>query len=102
MSLSWDYCPTPMFVERVTAPRAESDAWDERLRLVSDPPSALVASFSWDTDGEVTTINVWDSPDAIADFYIERVHAVVEEHGPPVNKPERLGPALRTYVRPTS
>jgi hypothetical protein len=91
-----------MFVERVTAPRAESDAWDERLRLVSDPPSALVASFSWDTDGEVTTINVWDSPDAIADFYIERVHAVVEEHGPPVNKPERLGPALRAYVRPTS
>jgi hypothetical protein len=91
-----------MFVERVTAPRAESDAWDERLRLVSDPPSALVASFSWDTDGEVTTINVWDSPDAIADFYIERVHTAVEEHGPPVNKPERLGPALRAYVRPTS
>jgi hypothetical protein len=91
-----------MFVERVTAPRAEFDEWDERLRLVSDPPSALVASFSWETDGEVTTINVWDSPDAIADFFIERVHAIVEQHGPPAHKPQRVGPALRAYVRPTS
>jgi hypothetical protein len=79
-----------MFVERVTAPRAEFDEWHERLRLVSDPPSALVASFSWETDGEVTTINVWDSPDAIADFFIERVHAIVEQHGPPAHKPQRV------------
>ena len=61
-----------------------------------------VASFAWETDGEVTAINVWDSPDAIADFFVERVHAVVEQHGPPANKPERLGPALHGYVRPTS
>ena len=91
-----------MFVERVTAPRAEFDEWEDRLRLVSDPPSGLVASFSWEADGEVTTINVWDSPDAIADFFVNRIHAIVEEHGPPANKPERLGPALRAYVRPTS
>ena len=91
-----------VFIERLTAPRAEFDEWVERLRLVSDPPPALVASFAWETDGEVTAINVWDSPDAIADFFVERVHAFVEQHGPPANKPQRLGPALHGYVRPTS
>jgi hypothetical protein len=91
-----------MFVERVTASRAEFDEWEVRLRLASDPPSTLVASVAWETDGEVTTINVWDSPDAIADFFIERVAAIVEQHGPPASKPERLGPALRAYVRPTN
>lgn len=53
-------------------------------------------------NGEVTAINVWDSPEAIADFFVERVHPFVEQHGPPVNKPQRLGPALHAYVRPTS
>ena len=90
-----------VFIERLTAPRAEFDEWVERLRLVSDPPPALVASFAWETDGEVTAINVWDSPDAIADFFVDRVHAVIEQHGPPANKPHRLGPALHGYVRPT-
>jgi hypothetical protein len=91
-----------VFVERLTAPRAEFDEWVKRLRLVSDPPSALVASFAWDVNGEVTAINVWDSPEAIADFFVERVHPIVEQEGPPANKPQRLGPALHAYVRPTS
>jgi hypothetical protein len=91
-----------VFIERVTAPRAEFDEWEGRLRLVSEPPAALVASFAWEMNGEVTAINVWDSPDAIADFFVERVHKFVEQHGPPANKPQRLGPPLRAYVRPTS
>ena len=90
-----------VFIERLTAPRAEFDEWVGRLRLVSDPPRALVASFAWESDGEVTAINVWDSPDAIADFFVDRVHAVIEQHGPPANKPQRLGPAFHGYVRPT-
>ena len=91
-----------VFIERLTAPRAEFDQWVERLRLVSDPPSALVASFAWEMNGEVTAINVWDSPDAIADFFVERVHASIEQYGPPANKPQRLGPPVHAYVRPTS
>ena len=89
-------------MERLTAPRAEFDEWVGRVRLVSEPPATLVASIAWEVNGEVTAINVWDSPDAIADFYVERVHAVIERHGPPANKPQRLGPPLHAHVRPTS
>ena len=88
--------------ERLTAPRAEFDDSVERLRLLSEPPSSLVASIAWETNDEVTAVNVWDLPDAVADFYGERVDAVVEQHGPPANKPQRLGPPLHAYFRPTS
>jgi hypothetical protein len=94
-------CHDPgVFVERVTAPREEFERWDARLRMVTDPPPALVASIAWESDGEVTCINVWDSPEAIADFFLERVQPVVEAEGPPANKPRRLGHAVRAYVRP--
>ena len=89
-----------MFIERVTTTRADFELWDARLRMVTEPPPALVASVAWESDGEVTCINVWDSPDAIADFFMERVRPLVEAEGPPANKPERLGHAIRAYVRP--
>jgi hypothetical protein len=47
----------------------------------------------------VTCVNVWDSPEAIADFFLERVQPFVEDEGPPANKPQRLGQAIRAYVR---
>jgi hypothetical protein len=90
-----------VFVERVTAPREEFELWDERLRMVTEPPAALVASFAWESDGEVTAINVWESPEAIADFFLERVQPFVEAEGQPANKPQRLGRAIRAYIRPT-
>jgi len=90
-----------VFVEKVTAPREEFERWDERLRMVTEPPPALAASIAWESDGTVTCINVWDSPDAIADFYLERVQPFVEAEGQPANKPQRLGRAIRAYVRPT-
>ena len=89
-----------MFIERVTAPREEFELWDARLRMATEPPPALVASIAWESDGEVTCINVWDSPEAIADFFLERVRPFVEADGPPRNKPQRLGHAVRAYVRP--
>ena len=91
-----------MFVERVTQPRAEWEQWSEWLRLDADPPPALAASIAWEADdGTVITINVWDSPSAIADMFVERVQPIRERHGPPTNKPERLGTAVRAYMRPT-
>jgi hypothetical protein len=89
-----------VFVERVTAPKEEFDLWDARLRMVTEPPPALVASFAWESDGDVTCFNVWDSPEAIADFFLERVQPFVEAGGQPANKPQRLGRAIRAYVRP--
>lgn len=89
-----------VFVERVVAPREEFELWDARLRIVTDPPPALVVSVAWESDGEVTCINVWDSPEAIADFFLERVRPFIEAADPPENKPQRLGQVVRAYVRP--
>ena len=90
-----------MFVERVTLPRAEWEAWTGRLRLLTEPPDALVASFAWPSDDDtITSINVWDSASDVADFFVERAHAIVETHGPPSRKPERMGETVSAYIRP--
>lgn len=90
-----------MFVETITATRELWETFSGRTRLTSDPPSALVVSVSWDAgDGRVTVMNVWDSPEAIADFYVERTRPIIEEIGEPPDKPRRHGPPLSMYVRP--
>ena len=92
-----------MFVETVTASRNEWEKWNERLRMTSEPPPSLVAAVAWlDTDGQVKAVNVWDSPDAVADFYMERVGAFVQTEGEPPNAPQRHGPPLAAYFRSTS
>jgi hypothetical protein len=89
-----------MFVETVVAPRPEWEHWYELLRLSTDPPEALIASIAWDSgDGHVTAMNVWQTPAAIADFYIERVMPIVEVEGEPTNKPQRHGEPLAFYLR---
>ena len=89
-----------MFVETVTAPRAEWQRWTERLRLFTDPPPTLVSSVAWASDPDtVTNVNVWDTPSAVADFYLERVEAVVEAEGPPPHKPVRHGSPVAVYLR---
>ena len=89
-----------MFVETITAPRDEWERWTERLRMTSDPPEALIASVAWvGDDGQVTALNVWDSPDAVADFYVERVGPMVQAEGEPLNKPQRHGAPLAVYIR---
>ena len=68
-----------MFVETIVLPYRDWERWQQRLRLVDDPPEALIASIAWSSgDGEVTGVNVWDTPRAIADFFMERVHPFVE------------------------
>jgi hypothetical protein len=89
-----------MFVETIALPRAEWERWQELLRYSSDPPEALIATIVWDAgDGQVAGVNLWDSPKAIADFYLERVGPIVEAEGEPTNKPQRHGEPLAVYLR---
>jgi hypothetical protein len=89
-----------MFVETITAPRIEWERWHERLRLTADPPDALIASIAWNSgDGQVTVISVWETPAAIADFFMERIRPIVEVEGEPANKPARHGEPLAFYLR---
>jgi hypothetical protein len=90
----------PMFVETIVLPRPEWERWHERLRYSTDPPEALIATIVWDSgDGQVTSISVWDTPGAIADFDMERVKPIVEAEGEPSNTPRRHGGPLAFYLR---
>ena len=89
-----------MFVETIALSRSEWEHWHERLRYATDPPEALIATIVWDEgDGQVAGVNVWDSPKAIAEFYLERVGPIVEVEGEPTNKPKRRGEPLALYLR---
>ena len=50
-------------------------------------------------DGTITNVNVWDSPAAVGEFYLERVRAIVEADGEPEHKPIRHGEPVHVYVR---
>ena len=90
-----------MFAETITAPREEWERWTELLRISTEPPVALVVSVAWlSAEGQVTALNVWDSPDAVSDFYVERVATMVQAQGEPLNKPKRHGQPLVVYIRP--
>ena len=59
-----------------------------------------MASIAWQTaNGDVTSVNVWESPEAVADFFIERVRPIVEAEGVPPASPTRHGEPLAVYVR---
>jgi hypothetical protein len=89
-----------VFVETIDLPRPEWERWHERLQYSSDPPDALIATIVWDSgDGRVTGVNVWDTPEAIADFYVDRVGPIVTAEGEPTNKPQRHGEPLAFYLR---
>jgi hypothetical protein len=89
-----------MFVETVTAPREVWEQWTTRLRLVSEPPSALAALVAWDVGNDtITSVHVWDNPAAVADFFVERVQPVIEAEGQPDYKPVRHGNAVTAYFR---
>jgi hypothetical protein len=89
-----------VFVETISLPREDWELWQERLRYTTDPPDALIAMIAWESgDGQVTGINIWESPRAIADFYLERVAPIVEAEGEPANKPKRHGEPLVFYLR---
>ena len=89
-----------MFVETIALSRQEWERWRERLRYETDPPEALVATIVWDSgDGQVAGVNVWDTPKAVADFYLERVAPIVEAEGEPTSKPQRHGEPLAFYLR---
>ena len=61
---------------------------------------ALVATVAWNVgDGLITSVNVWDSPSAVGDFFVERIQPVIEAEGPPDYKPVRHGNAVGTYFR---
>lgn len=91
-----------MFVETITAPRDAWDRWNERLRMLTEPPAALIASIAWQTEiGDVTAVNLWESPEAVAEFFVERVHPhVVDAEGEATTEPERHGEPVAVYLRP--
>ena len=87
----------PLVIDTVMGPGRGG----ERLQLFDDPPDALIASIAWESgDGEVTGVNAWERPRAIADFFMERVQPFVEAAGEPANKPTRRGEPLAFYLRP--
>ena len=89
-----------MFLETLTSPRAEFEQWSARLRMIEDPPPGLLASVAWASgDDEVTVVNVWETPAAVGDFYLERVRHVVEAVGEPESKPQRHGPPVHFWTR---
>jgi hypothetical protein len=89
-----------MFVETIISPRDEWELWNERLRLLVDPPDALVASIAWDSgEGNVTAVNVWDSAEAVGDFFVARTQPLLQELGEPSTKPARHGSPVAIYLR---
>ena len=89
-----------MFVETITSARDEWESFSQGTRLTSDPPSALVLSVAWDVgEGRVSVLNVWESADAISDFYVERTHSLIQQRGEPADKPKRHGEPLEVFVR---
>jgi hypothetical protein len=89
-----------MFVETIALPRAEWERWHQLLGYSEDPPEALVASVVWDAgNDQVEGVNVWDTPKAIADFFLERVGPIVQAEGEPSSKPQRRGEPLAFYLR---
>jgi hypothetical protein len=89
-----------VFVETITIPRPEWEEFAERLRMLSDPPEALIATIAWDAgEGLVTAVNLWDSPAAVGDFYVARVQEALQEVHEPTAKPIRRGPPIAVYLR---
>ena len=89
-----------MFIETITSPRDEYEHWAALLRTVEDPPTGLVASIAWEAgDGNVTVLNAWATPAAVADAYMERVLPIIEAQGEPANKPDRHGESIHFWIR---
>jgi hypothetical protein len=89
-----------MFVESITSQRDEWERWTDALRLSSDPPQRLILAVAWETaEGTVTAVNVWDSPAAVADFFVERVNPLIQQLGKPASTPQRHGEPLAVYMR---
>jgi hypothetical protein len=89
-----------MFVETVRSTREEWVRWNNGLRMLDEPPGALIAAIVWqDTDGFVTAVNVWDTAEAVADFYVERVAPLIQADGEPTAKPTRHGEPVAVYIR---
>ncbi|MDX1690282.1 MAG: hypothetical protein R3290_04575 [Acidimicrobiia bacterium] len=90
-----------MFVDIVTTSLSALEDVVREGRLLSDPPEAMAAMFSWhEDDGQITTITVWDSAGERGDFAAERMMPLFEagtlgeQHGSP--RPVRT---VHTYIR---
>jgi hypothetical protein len=80
--------------------RATNGNAGTRVFDLADPPPALVAAIAWNSgEGQVTSLNVWETPEAVADFFMERVRPIVEVEGEPENKPQRHGAPILAYFR---
>jgi hypothetical protein len=46
-------------------------------------------------------VNVWDSAEAVADSFMQRIRSIVEAEGVPTNGPQRHGEPIAVYLRGT-
>ena len=71
-----------MFVQTVISSRAEFDEAHRLLDIAADPPDTLLAAIAFSSgEDEVTLVNVWESPAAVAEFFVERIHSRTEGKG---------------------
>ncbi|MBW3579324.1 MAG: hypothetical protein KY462_16625 [Actinobacteria bacterium] len=90
-----------MFMDKVTTTRdAAEDVWRES-RLLDDPPDSLLALLSWEEDGQVTTVSVWESAADRGQVAADRMLPLFERgvlgerHGSP-----HPVETVRIYLRP--
>jgi hypothetical protein len=89
-----------MFVETLSSPADTWQDWTTRLRLFTEPPPALVSLIAWRADdGTIAHVSVWETPGAVAEFYLERVEPLIATDGPPPTKPVRRGEPVMVYQR---
>lgn len=91
-----------VFTEIVTTDLAETERVTEASHLYTDPPAGLLAAITWRTrDDEVSTLLVWQTPEARGLWSAERMMPLFEGELADVrSKPDRvellnlhLGPA---------
>jgi hypothetical protein len=76
-------------VDRAPSAAHESSESGDRVDCLADG--------GWPGDG----VKVWDSAEAVADFFIERVNPIPETEREAATKPTRHGEPIAVYLRAT-
>lgn len=90
-----------MFMDKVVTTRdAAEEVW-EASKLLDEPPDSLLALLSWEEDGQVTTVSVWESAADRGQVAAERMmplfeRGVLDERHSSPHPVE----AVQVYLRP--
>lgn len=89
-----------MFMDKVTTSRDAAEEVFRESRLLDDPPRSLLALLSWEDNGQVTTVSVWESASDRGQVAADRILPLFqrgvlgEQHG----SPHPVDP-VRVYLR---